>query len=427
MKYKAEIFDKFQYLYEATGFSDHQVHCVISFENKVDASVMKKAAQLLIKTVPILSRTYRNLSGKSFWEETVSPNLNDLFIITDDRDEFEKFTVSRTNEETGPQIKFCLLQSDADELSVVINHMVSDAAGFKQCIYLFSDIYSSLIMNPDYVPDFVINGDRGLKGVFYKLGYIERIKLLLIGSKDNNQKSNCEFPMSETGEQVPFIVSHEIAPEIFVSVRNFCRLSGVTVNDLMLTACFRTLAEMLNMKGRELAVPIMIDMRRYLKDKSFQALTNLSSTTIVRITVSPNEDFGITLGKVSVVMKEKKANNLGLNTFLKLDAGFMVPLLNVYDILKKSMRNPKISMTNIGVLDSSRLVFDNSAVANAAMFASIKYRPHFQMSVTSFNDKMTLGVGLYGTREDKANIEKFLDLIDIELDDFSRLSDAGVR
>ena len=424
MQYKAEIFDEFQYVYESTGFSDHQIHCKVDFENKVDAELMKKVAHLLIKAVPILSRTYKDRGGKSYWEEAKSTNYSDLFTVTDNKAEFDEFTVSRTAEAVGPQIKFCLLQDETDALSVVINHMVSDAGGFKQCMYLFAELYSKLIVNPDYTPDFVIDGYRGFKGVFHELSYIDRIKLFLFGSKDNNQKSVCEFPLSSSEEQTPFIASHEIAPDIFQNTQSYCKSYGVTVNDVVLTAYFRALAELLEMKGRELAVPIMIDMRRYLKDKSFRALTNLSSTTIVRITVSPNEDFGETLRKVNAVMKEKKANHLGLNTFIKLDTGFGIPLINAYKIMGKTLKHPKMCMTNIGVIDSSKLVFANSPIENAVMFASIKYRPHFQLSVTSFNDKMTLGAGLYGTEQDRVNFEKFYVLLDKEMEDLSSLAVA---
>ncbi|NCB74606.1 MAG: hypothetical protein EOM51_07680 [Clostridia bacterium] len=422
MERKAEIFDKFQYLYETTGFSDHQVHCVIRFEGGIQAELLQRAAQLLLKAVPILSGVYRAREGKSCWEDAASPDIKGLFTVTDKQDEFQRFSVSKTEEATGPQIRFCLLQSKNSALSIVINHMVCDAAGFKQCVYLFSEIYSRLQKNPNYVPDFVIDGDRGFKGVFFKLSFFDRVKLFFRGSKDNNQKSAWEFPMSKAGDPSPFIVSHEISPEVFGNIRACCRLNDVTVNDILLAGYFRALTEILNLRGRQFAVPIMIDMRRYLNDKSFLALTNLSSTTIVKITVDEDESFGATLGKVSAVMREKKAGNMGLNTFLKLDAGFEIPFLNVYGILRKSLRNPKISMTNIGVLDSSKLLFENSEVKNAAMFASIKYRPHFQMSATSFNDKITLGVGLYGTPEDRANIENFFDFMDSELEKVREVS-----
>ncbi|MBP8639733.1 MAG: hypothetical protein KBI01_02360, partial [Oscillospiraceae bacterium] len=332
-----------------------------------------------------------------------------------------------TDEALGPQIKFCLLQSNTDELSVVINHMVSDAAGFKQCIYLYSDIYSKLMENPCYVPDYIIDGDRGFKGVFYKLSCIERIELLLFGRKDNNQKLGLEFPLSKLEEQAPLIVSHEIAPETYRCICNYCHRNSVTVNDVILAAYFRALAEKLDVKGEELALPIMIDMRRYLKDKSFYSLTNLSSTTIVRAIVRPNESFGETLDRVSAVMKEKKSGKLGLNTFIKLDAGFKLPLINAYGIMRRVLKNPKISMTNIGVLDSTKLVFENSPIENAVMFASIKYRPHFQISVTSFKGKMTLGAGLYGTQQDRESIEKFFELIDDELEAFKSTANTAEK
>jgi len=415
MKYKAEIFDKFQYLYDVTGFSDHQVHCVIDFKGSADAEVIEKAAFLLLKAIPILSRTYINLGKNSYWEDTASSVWVDLFAVTSNSEDFESFTNSKTDEKTGPQIKFCLFQGENDRLSVVINHMVADGGGFKQCMYMFAEIYSKLLNNPDYIPEHVIDGDRGFKAIAREQGLLHRLGLLLINRKDNNQKSACEFAMDETGSASPFIVSREIPEELFRNIKSCCRKSGATVNDLVLAAFFRALSEMLDIKGKELSIPIMIDMRRYQKDKSFSALTNLASTTIVKNSVLPDESFEATLAKISSIMNMKKSGKLGMNTFLKLDAGFRIPFMNAYRIMSKTLRHPKTAMTNIGIIDSSKLVFANLPVDNAVMFASIKYRPYLQLSVTSFNDKMTLGIGLYGSERDREKIETLLDYLVAEL------------
>ncbi|HWT27047.1 MAG TPA: WS/DGAT domain-containing protein, partial [Mobilitalea sp.] len=160
----------------------------------------------------------------------------------------------------------------------------------------------------------------------------------------------------------------------------------------------------------------MIDMRRYLKDKSFTALSNLSSTVIISITVNPGERFDQTLAKVSKEMNSKKNDNLGMSTFLKLDTLYKVLGYNLsYHILKKSLKNPAICMTNIGVLDSDLLKFEGSGIENAYVFGSIKYRPHFQLAMSSYKDTMTLCVNLYGSREDKQNFKTFLDLMEKEL------------
>lgn len=415
MKYEAEIFDKFQYLYDVTGFSDHQVHCVIYFNGKANAEVMQKAAYLLLKAIPILSRTYINLGKSSYWEDCAPSVFKDLFIVTDSSEEFERFTNSKTDEKNGPQIKFCLLQGESDSLSVVINHMVSDGGGFKQCMYLFSEIYSKLLKNPDYKPEYIFDGDRGFKSIAREQGILHRLGVLLVNRKDNNQRSTCEFPMDESRNVSPFIVSREVSPEVFRNLKDYCAKSGATVNDFVLSAYFRALSEMLDIKGQKLSIPIMIDMRRYLKDKSFKALTNLASTTIVKTAVLPDESFDATLSRICSIMNKKKSGKLGMNTFLKLDAGFRLPFVNAYRIMSKSLRHPKIAMTNIGIIDSSKLVFADLPIDDAVMYASIKYRPHLQMSVTSFNDKMTFGIGLYGSAQDREKIETLLDYMDAEL------------
>jgi NRPS condensation-like uncharacterized protein len=78
-----------------------------------------------------------------------------------------------------------------------------------------------------------------------------------------------------------------------------------------------------------------------------------------------------------------------------------------YKILKNSLRNPNICITNIGVLDSKKLVFEGSPAVNAFVCGSIKYYPHFQMSVSSFKDKMTFCVNLYDSQRDREIISRF--------------------
>ena len=415
MHYKAEIFDKFQYLYDITGFSDHQIHCIINFEGKTDESAMKKAARLLLKMVPILSRVYRNHGGKSYWEDVDSAAFDDLFTVVSNKEEFDKFSCSKTDEAAGPQIKFCLLQSENDSLSVIINHMVSDAGGFKQCMYLFSEIYSNLVDDPAYEPDYIIDGDRSFKNIVSTVGLFQKIKLLLFSSRDNNQKSEYKFPLSETNYPQPFLVSHELSTKAFIIIKELCKSKSVTVNDVILTAYFRALSSMLSIKKEELSIPIMIDMRKYLQDKSFNALTNLASTSIIKLQFEEGESFNETLTKVNSVMSYKKKHLLGMNTFVKLDTGFKIPIVDAYEIMRKVLKNPNISMTNIGIVDSTKLDFKYTQVQNAVIYASKKYNPHFQLSLSSFEGKMTFGSGLYGDMRDKANIEKLFELIEFEL------------
>lgn len=428
IKHKAEIFDYLQYLYDVTGFSDHQLHCVIKFENKINAAVMERAVRLLIKTVPALARVYRNYNGNSYWEDVDTLKCTDLFTIVDNEKDFESFTFSKTNEENGPQIRVCLLKAYRDSLSIIMNHMVTDGAGIKQCTYLLADIYSKIIKNKEYMPDYIVDEDRSIKKAISGIPLKDKISILLLNNKENNQGSNHKFPLCSGDKTSPFIFTHEILPERYYAIRNFCKERNVTVNDVILTAYFRVISKMLDLKGEALSIPIMIDMRRYLKNKNFDTLTNLTSTTAISISVEPGEDLCKTLAKVNTEMNAKKNNYIGMNGFIKLDMVFSIFKSNLsYKILKRSLKNPKICMTNIGVLDSTKLIFKDSIIENAFISGSIKYYPHFQMSISSFKDKMTFCVNLYGSQQDRNIILSFFSNLDNEMKAIPTVNEMAVR
>ena len=319
MTYQAEIFDRLQYLYQITGFNDHQVHCIIRFSSKVNAVIMNKAVTELIRTVPMLSRVYRDYEGKSYWENTDTAG-KDAFIVVYTEEDFERFTVyNKTDEKSGPQIKVCLLQSEKDALSVILNHMVTDGAGLKQCVYLLSKLYSHILEDPEYKTDYIIDGDRSFKNILSRIPLRDKLKILILQNKENNQSAEEAFPMSSEDSIAPFLLTQEISQDRFHRIHNYCKEQGATVNDFILTAYFRVLSKMLKSKERVLSIPIMIDMRRYLSEKSIYSLANLSSTVIIRTAVLPGESFQQTLSKVSQETRLKKEHFLGLNTFLKLD------------------------------------------------------------------------------------------------------------
>ena len=162
MRYKAEIFDKVQYMFKETGYNDHQLHSVIYFENQLNLNTLKQAIILLLKTVPILNCKFCLNKGNSYWESKSKIDVDKVLEVVQSKEDLEMFTCSTTNEKTGPQIRMCLYRGQEDTLSIILNHMVCDGAGFKQCVYLLSDIYSGLMKNPNYKPDLIINGDRGI-------------------------------------------------------------------------------------------------------------------------------------------------------------------------------------------------------------------------------------------------------------------------
>ncbi|WKY45391.1 hypothetical protein Q5O14_04695 [Eubacteriaceae bacterium ES2] len=415
MKYKAEIFDKVQYLYEETGFNDHQLHCVIRFTGKINEVLLRKATMLLLEAIPILSCRYDHNNGRDYWESTIT-SIEEVLQVVQEKTEFDNFTTSKVDELMGPQIKMCLYPSDQDALSIILNHMVCDAAGFKECLYVFSAIYSELINNPQYRPDFEINGVRSIEKILKDISFSKKLRSLLFNNSESNQDSEILFPTSADKNIFPFIITSELGPEKLLKIQEHCKKNDVTVNDVFLAAYYRLLYKKVNTNKDLLHIPIMVDMRRYSKQYRFDSLCNFSSTMIIQTPISPNENFTDTLMKISKEMNLKKTTDIGLNGFVQLS--LIDKLLNnekSYKLVQEKLVNPSICMTNIGVIEDQKLVFNGTNIKSAFICGSIKYRPHFQMALSSFKNTITLSSNLYGSQQDYETITDFLTEIENEL------------
>ncbi|MFL0250852.1 WS/DGAT domain-containing protein [Clostridium neuense] len=414
MLFKSEIFDKLQFLFETYKFNDHNLHCIIHFNGNINKTVLKKALTITLDVVPILSSKYVENTKEPYWERIDSSSFKDILTFANTKSEFNSFITSRTNEATGPQVKACLLNSSNDSLCILMNHMICDAAGFKEYLYLLCSLYSNLLKNPGYTVKHLLNGDRSIDVINNKFSFKDKFKTLMLQGKESNGFIDLNFPMSSEKEAKPFILTHEIPEDRFLSIKKYCKSHKITINDVTLAAFYRALYKILN--KNELSISVAVDMRKYLKDKNINALTNLSATVISNLNIEANDTFDDTVRKVNNDMNLKKKNFIGLNAFVKISLLFkLFSYKHVKKLLKNGFKNPLIGMTNIGILDSKRLCFEGAQISNAFMFGSMKYKPYFQLALTSYNNIMTFTVNLYGNSKDKENIENFFSLLDKEL------------
>ncbi len=417
MRYNAEIFDQVQFLFETTKFNDHQLHCVINFGGKINKDIIKKAIVLMLDVVPILGSIYVTDKGRPYWERVDASRYEDVIIFTDKEVEFNCFITSKTNEFSAPQMKACLLTSCKDSLAIIMNHMVCDAADFKEYLYLLSDLYSKLVKDSSYSPNYTINGDRSSKIINDQFKLEDKVMAFAFQNKESNKNGSYKFPMSGEKETKPFILTRKIPKERYLIIKAYYKKYNVTLNDVVLSAYYRVLYNMLGLDSRsDLNIPIMVDMRRNLKDRNIDTLCNLSSTAITHINYNINDNFYDTVMKVNKDMNLKKSKFIGLNAFIKLSIIFGIFNYKISNnLVERALKNPLICMTNIGILDCQKLLFEGVSIDEAFMCGSIKYKPHFQLALSSFNDSITFSVNLYGSSKDKETIKHFFVLLDKEL------------
>jgi NRPS condensation-like uncharacterized protein len=250
-----------------------------------------------------------------------------------------------------------------------------------------------------------------MRRVLERFGLGVKLKSLFLQSGDNNQAGDCRFPMSEGEADRPFILTRRLPGARTAVIRDYGRALGATINDMVLTALYRSLFRLLDLRpGAELAIPVMVDMRRYLANgDEFTVLTNLSSTAITRLKRQSEEAFAGTLSRVKTEMDAKKGGDIGLNAFVKLNLLYRLCGDRIANRkLRTGLKNPLICMTNIGVLDAARLSFGDLRPTDAYLCGSIKYKPYFQLAMSSYQDELTLSVNLYGSASDRARILSFL-------------------
>jgi NRPS condensation-like uncharacterized protein len=416
MNFPAEAFDQMQRLWEVKRFNDHQLRCVLRFENRLDAESLKRAVLESIDAMPILGTRFVG-EAKPRWTSLDAEEIGKAFVISHKEEEFNQFVQSAVDPGSGPQVRVCHLNTRPYSIAVKMNHMICDASAFKSYLYLLSAIYSGATLP-------LVSGvceraeDRSLRCILHRFSLAARLKSIVLQSNQNNHAKGFQFPMSGCEDAQPLVLTRTLEAERTESIKVYGHTRGATVNDVLLTAYYRCLFRMLNLPaGAELRIPVMVDMRRYLADPRAKAsLTNLTSTVSTQLKRKKAECFDDTLTRVKGFMDERKRNNLGLNGFIKLDRTYRIlgdRMANRFLMWK--LKHPLISMTNMGVLDADRLYFGDQCPNDAFLCGSIKYQPYFQLAVSSYEGKITLSSNLRGNRYDRNRILSLLDEIEEEL------------
>lgn len=413
MKYKAEIWDVMQFFF--SKFNDHQIHCVMRLDMRIDENRLKHAVDLLIGVFPLLKCRFTLNRGIPRWEDAGLDSGSMVFLKpTENADaELNRLICFRNSERVGPQLTVFIVRSrDSDALCAVVNHMLCDAAGFKEILYLLCSIYSRLESDPDFRPG-VENTSRGTRQILNGFGWKEKFKIILQPYRLSRCDDSVVFRL-ESRESSPFLVTHTIPKSRFLAAKAFAKRRGATVNDVMLAAYLRALQQVL--PGKATAIQCILDLRKYLPRPHAKLLCNLTSTLVCDIGPDVGAAFEDTLLKVKSAMDAEKQQLSCLHLILLLEVAFRIlpyPLLK--RAVLKAYRNPPLAMSNIGILDEKRLVFGHISVKSAFMSGSVKYKPYFQLALSTFRNEPTLSIALRGSETDRKKIEQFLNTVDREL------------
>jgi NRPS condensation-like uncharacterized protein len=264
---------------------------------------------------------------------------------------------------------------------------------------LIARLYRSRKCGGDYLP--VENShDRSFNGIFSLISAAERKEAAM---RLGRWQGAWNIPFKSFGTGKRQYATEIIEKELFSRIRQYARIHGITVNDLLLSGYVLALAESAPVPaGTCNAVLTSIDLRRYLSPDMYPSLANISVAfelpTIIPAGSSP---AGI-VSQIHNLMSVSKSGHVGIGAAMLLckefDYGFRYVEKELRDMERKSCegllpKNP--FFTNLGVIPDGVIDY-GVPVKTAWMLGPVEYPPGFGLAACSFRDCLTLSVGFSG-------------------------------
>lgn len=410
--YRVEAWDILQYLFKIKKINDHTLHFVAIFSERIDFNRLQKSISLSADAFPLIRCRFKEFEKRPRWEncEYTADDMLTLIETVDVEDTLNQFLYNEVNESIGPQIKLGVIRGpEYDTLVVLINHMICDAAGFKDYLYMLCNIYNNIDKSLYFQPS--ILGCRRINQIMKSFSLSDKMKILM--SKNDMSTHDPEKFQLDGDLSNPFIEKRSLTSEVFTKLKIYTKNHSATINDIILTAYIRILYQIF---GHVISVPCTVDLRKYLKNRQAEGICNLCTNLTCNIGNSIGVTFEETLEKVKQCMDKEKSSISCMKSISLLEKVFnLLPYKFAKSIVNKNFSNAPIAFTNIGILDKSRLYFDGSKISNAYMTGSIKYNPYLQLAISTFDNKPTLSINLYGSQTDQEKISAFLDSLLQEL------------
>lgn len=410
--YKVEAWDILQHLFKVKRINDHTLHFVAVLGEKLDLERLKQAVNISADSFPLIRSSFNETKNKCYWKDKgyTADDMVKILETSNTDKSVNEFICKEIDALNGPQLKISVVRNEKnDTLCVLINHMLCDAAGFKEYLYMLSDIYSNIEKESYY--SLVSMNNRKISQILKTFSVHDKVKIMF-SKNDMLSIDTAKFEFNGNFSN-PFIELRMLSKEHFCKIKTYAKKHGATVNDVILTAYIRVLFQVF---GRVVTTTCTLDMRKYLPNRRADGLCNLCTNLNCNIGSEIGVDFEQTLIKVKNTMDKEKSNIACIKSINLLEKLFNVfPYKVVRNIVKEKFANPFIAFTNIGILDKKRLAFGNVEITKAYMTGSIKYSPYFQLAISTFDDQAVFSVNLYGTQSDRNTISIFLEKLVEEL------------
>ena len=412
------------------GLANCQIQAVIHLDGQLDFDRLSHAVRLSIDMQPVLgSRFIEN--EPPYWKRI--SNLDKTDFCSKEETEnpeasIKRFLETQLDMDHDAMIKVRLIRSGQyDTLCLKLNHACCDGGAVKEYIGLLSQIYSDMDADGTFTAEPVKRNRKDQDRLFSSLGIADPEKEWIAGSEIT--KATWPFPWKHVQTDRYRIAVCKLPPEQFEEMVLYSKARAATINDLVLTAYYRAMAQTGNAVYDEaMEIPVTVDLRRYLPDRRTEALRNFSGSEFTKLTLVPNESFEDTLSRVISMMKEIKNNRPGLQSAIGLERIEKMAFSETLAYYKMVAQWPYSCsdkcapvLSNLGFVAEAGIKFGETEVPDAYIVPPVVRAPSFLLMVSTYNGIMTLAAGIYESTVPLEKIETLLNRVKTELIDGCQL------
>ncbi len=275
-------------------FADQQLCMIIKLSGMLDENVLSKAVRLTMDLEPVLGCRFVENGGSPFWERRGDLDQRNFCSMakTETPDQvISAFVNEAIHADVDPLVDLRIIrEKEADTVCIKINHSACDAGGLKEYVWLLSDVYSMLATcgRTSIQPNL---GRRDQRQIFERT--IDPKTLAMKGFPT----PTWTIPQKAGIERLHAFST--ISKAQFKIIKQFATDKKATINNLLLTALYRTFFAINNTTtDKPMILQVSIDLRRYLPNNKAEAICNLSGAIYIALERKNGENFEGTLARV---------------------------------------------------------------------------------------------------------------------------------
>jgi NRPS condensation-like uncharacterized protein len=424
--YRVEAFDLWSY--HTTQFIKPYIRIRIDFCDKLDEAVLRQALILSCTTIPLIACSLDTSSAILFSKPRWQPNAQLaqelLRVVTahgDGEEEIYQALTETIDMQRGPQLHVTLVRrAESDSLCLLINHMICDAAGYKQYLRELARLYSALAAGevPSPRPDW---HNREIEILFKTLTRVEQRKVVRgfprmgprheMWSHQHKEELRADKPIH--------MLRRVFDKDVFDKARAKAKALGFTVNDLFGAAYARAWHRITG--EDEVVLPCTMDMRAFLPPEQHIGIANYSAKCPCLVTFSPNQSMEDVLAQFSARMRVYKEERLAIGSLIRW-ATFSrwVPFRRMEAIVWKVIPSPRVSFSNMAIIDEDCVRFGEVPVAYAVLSMVASSLPFHTVSFSTFRGVPTASCNIMGDDKHLALEESILSALVEEVELFAR-------